>query len=79
MTISADFDHLVGEAEPALTNPADWRDDPRWKLCAWDSEAFPEQPSDRPVARAELAQPADWCSLYDGSRIIATWYRGPAE
>jgi hypothetical protein len=54
----------------------DWRDDPGWRpvqydpsLC--DAADIPKQPT----AHAELSTSPIWASLYEGNRIVVTWYR----
>jgi hypothetical protein len=59
-----------------MTDSANWRDDPRWKLVTYDPEAYPDgKPADRPSDDAELAQPVAWCSRYVGRKLVATWAR----
>jgi hypothetical protein len=55
-----------------------WQTDPGWRLVAYDPEywrAKKKRPPEKPTAKAELAQPEIWASLYDGSRPVATWQR----
>jgi hypothetical protein len=52
-----------------------WRADPHWRLVYYDPTYFTDPPPDVPIAKAELAQPDRWASLYDGSRVVATWSR----
>lgn len=57
---------------------SDWRDDAGWVLADSDDEwwkAKGETPPAKPPAGAELAQPPEWASLYDGRRLVATWTR----
>lgn len=54
----------------------DWRDDPDWRLVAFEDGALAET-TNRPVAAAELAQPDGWASLYvpGRPRPVAIWSR----
>lgn len=57
----------------------DWRDDPAWKLAAYEPDHYgTDRPADRPPKEAELAQPDSWASLYAGNLLVAIWSRVPA-
>lgn len=63
---------MSSDTQPSL----DWRDDPGWRpvqydptLCDWAD--VPVQPT----AAAELATAPFWASLYEGNKIVVTWYR----
>lgn len=66
---------MTGESDRAAT-PASWRDDPGWRLVQYAPDLWSESDApDKPTPEAELANPPVWASLYDGSRIVATWRR----
>jgi hypothetical protein len=58
----------------------EWRSDPRWRLILYDPERFDDvkKVPVTPTPQAELAQPPVWASLYEGNRIVATWWRPSA-
>jgi hypothetical protein len=56
----------------------DWRDDPAWVLVTYDPAHYAPEDLVKPPEKAELAQPPVWASLYDGRRIVATWWRPKA-
>lgn len=46
-----------------------------WQLVEYDTEFYAGRtPPATPPPEAETAQPSCWKSLYDGRRIVATWF-----
>ena len=58
------------------TPSSDWRTDPSWRLVVLDPALHGKADLlATPTAEAELANPPVWSSLYDGNKIVATWWR----
>jgi len=59
-----------------MTDAADWREDPGWKLTWYRADLYSESTApDKPTAEAELSQPDTWATLYDGACPAAIWWR----
>lgn len=61
----------------ATQSSRNWREDPGWRVVEYDPELFKDAkrvPS-KPTPQAELSTSPVWASLYEGNRIVVTWYR----